>query len=57
VSRGALKTRTKERFEKDSLFAHVKVLAQEIGPRGTGTVGEEEAAHYVRDRLQHQACR
>jgi hypothetical protein len=29
------------------------VLAQEIGPRGTGTVGEEEAAHYVRDRLQH----
>jgi hypothetical protein len=30
------------------------VLAQEIGPRGTGTIGEEEAAHYVRDQLQHQ---
>lgn len=29
------------------------MLAQEIGPRGTGTVGEEEAAYYVRDRLQH----
>ncbi len=29
------------------------MLAQKIGPRGTGTVGEEEAAHYVRDRLQH----
>ena len=31
----------------------MNALAQEIGPRGTGTVGEEEAAHYVRDRLQH----
>ncbi len=53
MSRGAFNTQTKERFEKDSLLAHVKALAQEIGPRGTGTVGEEEAAHYVRDRLQH----
>ena len=31
----------------------MKALAKEIGPRGTGTVGEKEAAHYVRDRLQH----
>jgi len=34
-----------------ALFAHVHALAEEIGPRGTGTAGEAAAAAYVKDRL------
>jgi len=34
-----------------ALFAHVHALAEEIGPRGTGTAGEAAAAAYVADRL------
>jgi hypothetical protein len=34
-----------------TMLSHVRVLAQEIGPRGTGTAGEEAAADYVADRL------
>ncbi len=33
------------------MLSHVRVLAEEIGPRGTGTPGEAAAADYVADRL------
>ncbi|NIN66809.1 MAG: M28 family peptidase [Anaerolineae bacterium] len=33
------------------MLAHAQVLAGEIGPRGTGTAGEEAAASYVAERL------
>ena len=33
------------------MLSDVQVLAGEIGPRGTGTVGEEAAAEYVAERL------
>jgi len=36
----------------EALLTHVEALAREIGPRGTGTKGEEQAAHYVREQLQ-----
>jgi hypothetical protein len=36
----------------EALLAHVKALAGKIGPRGTGTTGEAQAARYVRERLQ-----
>jgi len=36
----------------EALLAHVKALAGEIGPRGTGTAGEAQAARYVRARLE-----
>jgi len=36
----------------EALLTHVETLAREIGPRGTGTKGEAQAAHYVREQLQ-----
>jgi hypothetical protein len=33
------------------MFSHVRALAGEIGPRGTGTRGEEAAADYVAEQL------
>lgn len=36
----------------EALLTHVEALAREIGPRGTGTKGEAQAAHYVREQLQ-----
>ena len=36
---------------KKSIEAHVRILASDIGPRGTGTAGEKKAADYVSDCL------
>ena len=33
------------------MLSHARALAEEIGPRGTGTAGEEAAADYVAERL------
>lgn len=33
------------------IYSHVRTLAGKIGPRGTGTPGEEAAADYVAERL------
>ena len=36
---------------KKSIEAHVRFLASDIGPRGTGTIGEKRAADYVSECL------
>ena len=33
------------------MLSHVRALAEEIGPRGTGTPGEAAAADYVAERI------
>jgi hypothetical protein len=38
------------------MFSHVRYLAGEIGPRGTGTLGEAAAAEYVTECLTSLGC-
>ena len=38
------------------MFSHVRYLAGEIGPRGTGTQGEAAAAEYVKEILTSLGC-
>ena len=38
------------------MFSHVRCLAGEIGPRGTGTLGEAAAAEYVTECLTSLGC-
>jgi len=47
---------TDVRFSSTALFSHVRVLAEEIGPRGTGTAAEGRAADSVRDWLGVLDC-
>src|SRR5512145_439500 len=35
----------------ESLMAHVRVLAEDIGPRQTGTIAEARARDYIRQKL------
>lgn len=39
-------------FDQDAAYEHVRQLAVEIGPRATGTVGEQAAADYVQSVLE-----
>lgn len=43
-------------FSPSQLLAHVVCLAGRIGPRGTGTVAEVQAADYIRDQLGTLGC-
>ena len=39
--------------DKDRLWAHLKVLCEEIGPRLSGTVGDERAVQYIVAQFRH----
>jgi len=43
-------------FSPSQLLAHAVCLAGRIGPRGTGTVAEIQAADYIRDQLGALDC-
>ena len=43
-------------FSPSRLLAHAVCLAGRIGPRGTGTVAEVQAADYIRDQLGALGC-
>jgi len=43
-------------FPVEEVLSHVTLLAEKIGPRGTGTAGEAQAAQYVREQLGPLGC-
>lgn len=43
---------TDPRFSGEAAYAHLRVLAGEIGPRHGGSSGELQAAHFIRDHFR-----